>query len=76
MTARLSPSRRNEDNEQQHTRQEEQGVIENEKIQRATPREHTDNYSSLSNGDSDVANQGSEENFSSFGDDAMIINED
>ena len=30
ITARLDQSRRDEDNEQQHTRQEEQGVIENE----------------------------------------------
>ena len=44
-------------------------------IQRATPREHTDNYLPLSNGDSDVANQGSEELVTYGSDDAMIINE-
>ena len=76
MTERLDPSRRDEDNEQQHTRQEEPGVIEYETNSRATQKNQTDNNSLLSNGDSDVANQGSEEHFTCGSDDAMIINED
>ena len=75
MTERLDPERREEHNEQQHTRQEESGLIEYETISRTAQESQTDNYSLLSNGDSNVANQGSEEHFTRGRNDAMIVNE-